>query len=81
MKHFLGLLEAIKFRKYKSFNNETGYIRISMKSLFTVIIGRNNCGKSSVVDVIERVINESDNSDIVDLNIIMNLSKELMDIS
>ena len=43
-------IDAIRFRKYKSFGEE--YSTIPLKHM-TVLIGRNNSGKSSCIDVIE----------------------------
>ncbi len=43
-------IDAIRFRKYKSFGEE--YSTIPLKRM-TVLIGRNNSGKSSCIDVIE----------------------------
>ena len=43
-------IDAIRFRKYKSFGEE--YPTIPLKRM-TVLIGRNNSGKSSCIDVIE----------------------------
>ena len=43
-------IDAIRFRKYKSFGEE--YSTIPLKRM-TVLIGRNNSGKSSCLDVIE----------------------------
>ena len=45
-------IDAIRFRKYKSFGEE--YSTILLKRM-TVLIGRNNSGKSSCIDVIEAI--------------------------
>ena len=45
-------IDAIRFRKYKSFGEE--YSTIPLKRM-TVLIGRNNSGKSSCIDVIEAI--------------------------
>ena len=47
-------IDAIRFRKYKSFGEE--YSTIPLKRM-TVLIGRNNSGKSSCIDVIEAMTN------------------------
>lgn len=47
-------IDAIRFRKYKSFGEE--YSTIPLKRM-TVLIGRNNSGKSSCIDVIEALSN------------------------
>ncbi len=47
-------IDAIRFRNYKSFGGE--YSTIPLKRI-TVLIGRNNSGKSSCIDVIESLSN------------------------
>lgn len=49
-------LKAIKFLSYKSFLSDDKPFEIRTDKYMTLIIGRNNCGKSSLVDIIERVI-------------------------
>ena len=49
-------LKAVKFRSYKSFSSEDQPFEIRTDKYMTLIIGRNNCGKSSLVDIIEGVI-------------------------
>lgn len=44
-------MDGIKFRGYKSFSNE--WITIEEFPKITVLIGRNNSGKSSCIDIIE----------------------------
>ena len=48
----LHALQSIEFDRYKSFS-EGGPFRIKAESNLTLIIGRNNCGKSSLIDIIE----------------------------
>ncbi len=43
-------IKTIRFRNYKSFKSE--YSSIDLKPI-TVLIGKNNCGKSSCIDIIE----------------------------
>ena len=43
-------ITGIRFRNYKSFKNE--YAEIPLNKI-NVFIGRNNCGKSSCIDIIE----------------------------
>ena len=45
----------IKFSKYKCFHEET---LITDLNLFNVFIGRNNCGKTSVLEIIEKVFSK-----------------------
>ena len=49
-------LKAVKFRSYKSFSSEDQPFEIRTDKYMTLIIGRNNCGKSSLVDIIEGAI-------------------------
>lgn len=51
----LDYLAKIQFESYKSFS-EKGPFNLSMDQNITLIIGRNNCGKSSLIDVIENTI-------------------------
>ena len=46
---------SIKFKGYKSFVNE--FAEINPIKKINVFIGRNNCGKSSCLDIIENLIN------------------------
>ena len=46
-------IKAIRFKNYKSYGDE--YSCIDMDKRITVFIGRNNCGKSSCIDIIEFV--------------------------
>lgn len=52
-KEYNGLdsLASVSFQSYKSFSNNE-QVEIPMLSKATLIIGRNNCGKSSLIDVI-----------------------------
>lgn len=59
-------IKTIRFRNYKSFKSE--YFSIDMKPV-TVLIGKNNCGKSSCIDIIEALSDakllKNQNSDII----------------
>lgn len=57
----LDYLANIQFESYKSFS-EKGPFNLSMDQNITLIIGRNNCGKSSLIDVIENIIEYDTNS-------------------
>ncbi len=50
---FMKELHSIKVEGYKSFNNET---EILLSPFVTVFIGKNNCGKSSCIDMLESVL-------------------------
>lgn len=50
--HELNALQSIRFNEYKSFS-ERGPFTIQVNKNVILIIGRNNCGKSSIIDVIE----------------------------
>jgi predicted ATP-dependent endonuclease of OLD family len=47
-------IKSIKFKGYKSFKSQN---TITLGENFTLFIGKNNCGKSSTVDIIEAVYN------------------------
>lgn len=51
---------AIRIENYKCFGKETGFDCVKRVN---IIIGRNNSGKSSLLDVIERVASENYNFD------------------
>ena len=54
-------LKSIKFLSYKSFSSsDNQHFEIRTDKYLTLIIGRNNCGKSSLIDIIEEAIG-SDN--------------------
>ena len=48
-------INTIRFSGYKSFSDESLH-EIDFNSYVTTIIGKNNCGKSSVIDAIEYVL-------------------------
>lgn len=68
------LLKAISFSKYKCFDAKTSIFNIDLNSNISLIIGRNNCGKSSVIDVIEKAVNPQTPYDVVGLNYIVELT-------
>lgn len=49
-------LKAIRFHSYKCFSADDQPFEIRTDKYMTLIIGRNNCGKSSLVDIIEGAI-------------------------
>lgn len=58
------LLAEVGFTKYKSFRSDSP-ITIPMDNYVTLIIGRNNSGKSSLIDIVETISNPFDaNKDI-----------------
>ncbi len=56
-------IASIRFGSYKSFSTK-GPFRIEMNKNITLIIGRNNCGKSSLIDVIEAIIRSAYKQDL-----------------
>ena len=48
-------LKSIRFSGYKSFSDDTLH-EIDFTSYVTTFIGKNNCGKSSVIDTIEYIL-------------------------
>ena len=68
------LLKAISFSKYKCFDSKTSIFNIDLNSNISLIIGRNNSGKSSVIDVIEKAVNPQTPYDVVGLNYIVELT-------
>lgn len=68
------LLKAICFSKYKCFDAKTSIFNIDLNSNISLIIGRNNSGKSSVIDVIEKAVNPQTPYDVVGLNYIVELT-------
>lgn len=50
------MLNAVAFSDYKSIKSHTGLISIDMNSNISLVIGRNNSGKSSFIDVIEKAL-------------------------
>lgn len=51
------LLQKIGFSKYKSFDSDFDTFELDADSNISLIIGRNNSGKSSVIDVVEKAFN------------------------
>ena len=47
-------IKSIRFKGYKAFRNN-GYAEINNLSSVNVIIGKNNCGKTSLLEIIEKV--------------------------
>lgn len=68
------ILKAISFSKYKCFDAKTSIFNIDLNSNISLIIGRNNSGKSSVIDVIEKAVNPQTPYDVVGLNYIVELT-------
>lgn len=48
-------IESVKFSGYKSFSNNALH-EIVFNQYVTTIIGKNNCGKSSAIDVLEHIL-------------------------
>lgn len=68
------ILKAISFSQYKCFDAKTSIFNIDLNSNISLIIGRNNSGKSSVIDVIEKAVNPQTPYDVVGLNYIVELT-------
>lgn len=49
-------IKEIRFKDYKSFKGD--YISLKPEK-FTLLIGRNNCGKSSIIDIFESITSPS----------------------
>ena len=52
----MDIIKSIRFSGYKSFSDNTLH-EIDFEPYVTTIIGKNNCGKSSVIDAIEFILN------------------------
>lgn len=52
-------IKSLRFSGYKSFSDDTLHV-IDFTPYVTTFIGKNNCGKSSVIDTIEYAINFND---------------------
>lgn len=55
---FLDLVDSIVFEGYKSYQGQSAHMLESLKKI-NILIGKNNSGKSSILDVIETVVNLS----------------------
>ncbi|MBR4834227.1 MAG: AAA family ATPase [Thermoguttaceae bacterium] len=56
--HFLDLVDSIMFQGYKSYQGQTEYQLASLQKV-NILIGKNNSGKSSILDVVETIVNQS----------------------
>ena len=56
-------LSSIRFDSYKSFDKD-GPFRMNVEKNITLIIGRNNSGKSSLIDIIEGVVNSATSNEL-----------------
>lgn len=55
--NILDLLSSVRFDSYKSFSGN-GPFCMELGQNITLIIGRNNCGKSSLIDIVETIVNK-----------------------
>jgi predicted ATP-dependent endonuclease of OLD family len=67
------LLKAISFSKYKCFDAKTSIFNIDLNSNISLIIGRNNSGKSSVIDVIEKAVNSKSSYNVTPISNMMKI--------
>ena len=70
------IFKAISFSKYKCFDVKNSSFSIDMNSNISLIIGRNNSGKSSVIDVIEKAVNPKSSYNVTDIKYIVQLTDE-----
>lgn len=70
------IFKAISFSKYKCFDVRNSSFSIDMNSNISLIIGRNNSGKSSVIDVIEKAVNPKSSYNVTDIKYIVQLTDE-----
>lgn len=61
-------LKTVAFSEYKSIKAHKDTINIDMDSNVSLIIGRNNSGKSSLIDVIEKAFNSEMEIEVSDLS-------------
>lgn len=67
------IFKAISFSKYKCFDATNGSFSIDMNSNISLIIGRNNSGKSSVIDVIEKAVNPKSSYNVTPISNMMKI--------
>ena len=59
---------SIKFRNYKCFLD---YNTIDITKKVNLLIGKNNCGKTSVLDIVEKVLSKKEyHNELVDNSVI-----------
>lgn len=58
------VVRGINFKKYKSFSSDD-YEGIGASSAVNLIIGRNNSGKSSAIDIVEYIFDSEKQKDLV----------------
>ena len=56
---FLDLVDSIIFEGYKSYQGQSAHTLEDLKKI-NILIGKNNSGKSSILDVIETIVNLSE---------------------
>ena len=67
------IFKAISFSNYKCFDATNGSFSIDMNSNISLIIGRNNRGKSSVIDVIEKAVNPKSSYNVTPISNMMKI--------
>ena len=67
------IFKAISYSNYKCFDATNGSFSIDMNSNISLIIGRNNSGKSSVIDVIEKAVNPKSSYNVTPISNMMKI--------
>ena len=71
-------IKEIHFSNYKCFNATPGHFTIDMNSYISLIIGRNNSGKSSLVDIVEKAIDPKMKYDVKNLYYSIELTEDII---
>ena len=69
-------IKTIGFNKYKSLSFDDKAFYIDMNKNISLIIGRNNSGKSSLIDVVETACSKSPDKNVIGLHYVYELDKQ-----